>query len=47
MSLAVLFGAAIFTAVPDQAYSQIRANTDRSLGSDIHVVTPALKRVDF
>ncbi len=47
MSLAVLFGAAILTAFPDQAYSQIRVNTDRSLGSDIHVVTPELKRVDF
>ncbi len=46
-SLAALFGAAIFAAVPDQAYSQIRVNTDRSLGSDIHVVTPALKRVNF
>ncbi len=47
MSLAMLLGAAIFAAVPDQAYSQIRVNTDRSLGSDIHVVTPALKRVSF
>lgn len=46
-SFPLLLITTVFAAVTGIAGAQLRVNTDRTLGSDIHVTTPKLERVKF